>query len=127
MKEKRLTREDVRQRIKEAFELYDMMDKIVSTYNRTKSIRATAATCGVWHGTVKKVLIDAGVIIDQLTEKILSMEKKGMTRKEISDALGIGESAVSTHVGYGNRCYIKEDKTKNAMRIKEWREKNGYR
>ena len=83
-----------------------------------ESIRDTAKVMGLSRTKVRKILITMGEIESDITAKALALRKKGYACEEIADALGVSTATLSTYMPYGERVYNREEKTKNAIRVK---------
>ena len=83
-----------------------------------ESIRDTAKVMGLSRTKVRKILITMGEIESDITSKALALRKKGYARDEIADELGVSTATLSTYMPYGERVYNREEKTKNAIRVK---------
>ena len=98
--------------------------RVLEVWNRRKSIKGTARELEVSVGVVKKHLIGLGIYKTQLTERIAELRATGMPPKDIAELLGISESTVSLNMPYIKTSYLSENKTVNAIRIRESRRKH---
>ena len=96
---------------------------VLSTYNRRKSIKATARELGISEGVVRKHLIGAGVVETAMTRKIAELRAAGMPLKDIAELLGVSSSSVSVNTPYQKGSYLTANKTYNAIKIKQCRER----
>lgn len=96
---------------------------VLSTYNRRKSIKATARELGISEGVVRKHLIGAGVVETAMTRRIAELRAAGMPLKDIAELLGVSGSYVSANTPYQKGSYLTENKTCNAVRVKRCRER----
>lgn len=94
---------------------------IVETYMKTDSIRATAKELGISHQVVRKALVTAGIAVTERTAQIMQLYRKGKSVKEIADILHCSTTTVHTHIPYSKCSYTVGQKSKNAIRISEWR------
>lgn len=94
---------------------------VLSTYNRQKSIKATARKLGVSEGVVRKYLIGAGVVETAMTRRIAELRAAGMPLKDIAELLGVSSSSVSVNTPYQKGSYLTENKTYNAIKIRQCR------
>lgn len=94
---------------------------VLSTYNRRKSIKATARELGISEGVVRKYLIGAGVVETATTCRIAELRAAGMPLKDIAELLGVSSSYVSANTPYQKGSYLTANKTHNAIRIKQCR------
>lgn len=83
-----------------------------------ESLRYTAKAMQLSRTKVRKILITMGAIESDITERALALREKGYDRDEIADALGVSAATLSTYMPYGERVYNREEKTKNAIRVK---------
>lgn len=95
------------------------------TYASTGSIRQTARVLGIAHSTVRKTLINMGLYSNDLSNAINTLQRKGMNRAEIAEALHISASAVDANSPYSRGTYLDADKTLNAKRISNSRKRHG--
>lgn len=98
------------------------IEDVCCAYCRYGSIKRTAAELGIWHGTVKKCLITAGIIDDPHTGAIVAAQSKGLSLDEISEQLGISRYAVFSLAPYTSGTYLTPSTTPNAARIRRCRE-----
>lgn len=96
---------------------------VLSTYNRRKSIKATARELGVSEGVVRKHLIGAGVVETAMTRRIAELRAAGMPLGDIAELLGVSSSSVSVNTPYQKGCYLTANKTYNAIKIRQCRER----
>lgn len=96
---------------------------VLSTYNRRKSIKATARELGISEGVVRKYLVGAGVVETAMARRIAELRAAGMPLKDIAELLGVSSSSVSVNTPYQKGSYLTENKTYNAVRIKRCRER----
>lgn len=87
------------------------------TYASTGSIRQTARVLGIAHSTVRKTLINMGLYSNDLSHAINTLQRKGMNRAEIAEALHISASAVDANSPYSRGSYLGAEKSINARRI----------
>lgn len=92
---------------------------VVDVYHAChESLRDTAKAMQLSRTKVRKILITMGAIESDITERALALREKGYGRDEIADALGVSAATLSTYTPYGERVYNREEKTKNAIRVK---------
>lgn len=92
---------------------------VVDAYHAChESLRDTAKAMQLSRTKVRKILITMGAIESDITERALALREKGYAREEIADALGVSAATLSTYMPYGERVYNREEKTKNAIRVK---------
>lgn len=98
-----------------------IIERIMETYNRLGSIKATAKALSTTHGSVRKCLVSQGVIDTPLTQEIASLIDEGYTTKEISKMLNISPSWVNVNTPYIRGSYLEPSATVNAQRIRKCR------
>ena len=92
---------------------------VVKTYHDChESIRDTAKELQLSRTKVRKILITMGEIESEITARAMALREKGYARDEIADELGVSAATLSTYMPYGERVYNREEKTKNAIRVK---------
>lgn len=91
--------------------------QIISTYNVLKSIKGTAKQLHISEGVVKKALIQAGLIENDLTREIKEKIASGMSQAEIAEEMGISTTKVNIYAPYTKCSYLSVDKSENARRI----------
>ena len=92
---------------------------VVDAYHAChESLRDTAKAMQLSRTKVRKILITMGAIESDITERALALREKGYARDEIADELGVSAATLSTYMPYGERVYNREEKTKNAIRVK---------
>lgn len=92
---------------------------VVDAYHAChESLRDTAKAMQLSRTKVRKILITMGALESDITERALALREKGYARDEIADELGVSAATLSTYMPYGERVYNREDKTKNAIRVK---------
>ena len=96
---------------------------VLSSYNRRKSIKANARELGASGGVVRKHLIGAGVVETAMTRRIAELRAAGMPLGDIAELLGVSSSSVSVNTPYQKGCYLTANKTYNAIKIRQCRER----
>lgn len=92
---------------------------VVDAYHAChESLRDTAKAMQLSRTKVRKILITMGTIESDITERALALREKGYASDEIADELGVSAATLSTYMPYGERVYNREEKTKNAIRVK---------
>lgn len=99
-------------------------NEILSTYENTQSIRKTALVCGVSQTTVYKTLVNAGAYTNDLTERIAELAEQGISQKDISEILRVSRTTVNKLSPYTKGSYLQEEKSRNALTIRRWRERH---
>ena len=64
-----------------------------------------------------------GVIQSEIADKALPLIQNGMSLKEIFEKLNISIATLSTYLPYGNRVNNRENKTNDAIRSKQYKER----
>ena len=72
---------------------------------------------------VRKILITMGVIQSEIADKALPLIQNGMSLKEIFEKLNISIATLSNYLPYGNRVYSRENRTNDAIRSKQYKER----
>ena len=105
-----------------SFKDREFFESVVAAYHDSDcSIRETATQMDISRSKVRKILITMGEITSDITEKALPLLAEGKPQKEVADILGVSVATLSTYLPYGNRVFNREDKTKDAIRSKEYR------
>ena len=92
---------------------------VVDAYHAChESLRDTAKAMQLSRTKVRKILITMGTIESDITERALALREKGYASDEIANELGVSAATLSTYMPYGERVYNREEKTKNAIRVK---------
>lgn len=95
---------------------------IYDAFRSTGSVRETAKEIGCSWNRVVKSLASSGVIISDTHVMILDMHDAGMSVQEIARQLSLNTKTVQTYLPRVRPVYG-ENKSENAKRIKEWRDK----
>lgn len=96
---------------------------VLDMYNQKKSIRATALELNISQSVVRKVLVTYRVIDTPLVREIAELRAAGMPNKDIAELLGISNSCVDVNSPYSKGTYLTPSKTVNAIKMRNWREK----
>ncbi len=100
----------------------EYFESVVAAYHESNcSIRETANQMEISRSKVRKILITMGEITSDITEKALPLLAEGKSQKEIAEILGVSVATLSTYLPYGNRVFNREDKTEDAIRSEEYR------
>ena len=97
-------------------------DKILETYNRLSSIKATKIECGVSEHRIRKVLTARGIVLNDTHQTILDLHEQGKSPEEIAEQVGLSKSVVQSYLP-PKRSLYRIDQSKNALHIAEWRAK----
>lgn len=95
---------------------------IYDTFRSTGSVRETAKEIGCSWNRVVKSLASSGVIISDTHVMILDMHDAGMSVQEIARQLSLNTKTVQAYLPRVRPVYG-ENKSENAKRIKEWRDR----
>ena len=95
---------------------------IYDTFRSTGSVRETAKEIGCSWNRVVKSLASSGVIISDTHVMILDMHDAGMSVHEIARQLSLNTKTVQAYLPRVRPVYG-ENRSKNAERIKEWRDR----
>ena len=95
---------------------------IYDAFRSTGSVRETAKEIGCSWNRVVKSLASSGVIISDTHVMILKMHDAGMGAQEISKQLSLNVKTVQAYLPRTRPAYG-ENRSKNAERIKEWRDR----
>ena len=102
----------------------EFFESVVAAYHSSGcSIREAAIKMDISRTKVRKILITMGEIKSDITEKALPLLAEGKQQKEVADILGVSVATLSTYLPYGNRVFNREDKTEEAIRTEEYRER----
>lgn len=101
----------------------DITEQIISTYNETKSIYATARHLGISIKSAKKILVSADIFVGKRTEQVKALAGQGKTSAEITNMLGISKSTVNENLPYSRGTYLIKSQTKNAENIRRCRKR----
>ena len=96
---------------------------IINMYRRTGSIRATAASSGIGHQAVRRVLIEAGEYTTPRAAQIMELYEQGMSPDEICAELSLARSCVFSYLPYTRGTYLFGLRSINALRIEKCRRK----
>lgn len=103
------------------------MDKIelaiLRLYDQGIGIERTAKQLQISNSKVKKVLCNAGIAPTERAEQIQGMFRDGLSISEIAESLSIRESTVRNYLPYSRGPKNADYPTKNALRIRECRER----
>lgn len=102
-----------------------IVDDILDTFNKTRSIKATAKKVGCSWNRVVKILSSNHIIINDTHELIMKMHEQGKTLEEIANQIGYNIKTVQAYIPTV-RPYYNVNISENAKRIKHCREKKDY-
>ena len=93
---------------------------IYDAYLSLGSIKKTAKHVGCSWNRVIKSLSSSGIVINDTHEIVLDLYESGMTPDQIAKQMGINIKTVQAYLPRVRPVYG-EDRTKNATKISEWR------
>lgn len=96
--------------------------EIIDNYNKTGSLKKTAAIGGVHWQKARKILITAGKYRNEITEKIADLQELGLDKDEIAHRLNISKGVLNSYLPYEKGVYNLKDPSENAQRIRKCRE-----
>ena len=100
----------------------NLVSNVISAYNKTLSLKATAAMCEMTEGKARKILLSNNIVPDSLvTKKIMRLHESGMSSGNIATELNMTAKAVNAHLPYANGMYRADGPSKNAMTIRKHR------
>lgn len=100
-----------------------MIDKeILDAFNNVGSVRGAAEKTGYSWNRVVKSLSSSGIVINDTHEIILDLCESGMTPDQIAKQVGISIKTVQAYLPRVRPVYG-ENRSKNAIKINEWRNK----
>lgn len=97
------------------------IEEIIEIYNKTDSLRETAAICGINWQKVRKILITAGKYENEITDKIAELHKMGLNNDEIAHRLNIARGSLNSYLPYEKGIYNLTDPSDNALKIRKYR------
>ena len=103
--------------------------QILDEYRLRKTIKSTAKSLQISECVVKKTLITAGLYTTPLTTRIKELRATGMPQQDIAALLNKSHATICANTPYEKTSYLATNKTLNAIKIKQTREKqkqNGF-
>lgn len=97
-------------------------EKILKAFNKYGSVKGAVEETGCSWNRVVKSLSSSGIIINETHGMILDMHDTGMTAQEIARQLSLNVKTVQAYLPRTRPMYG-ENRSKNAIKIKEWRDK----
>ena len=98
-------------------------EEIVALYRRLDSIKAVSKQTRISAQAVRKILVSSGEYSSERCEEICSMRALGMSIDNIAAKLGITRKTVLSYLPYTRNPYAVGEKTDNAKKIKQWRDR----
>ena len=95
-----------------------LVEEICATYKRLGEISPVSVTLSVDRGTVRRVLVNAGLYSSPISVKVRKMFVAGKTIDQISADLEKSKSTIIGYLPYFQGMYSGDNKTKNAIRLK---------
>ena len=100
----------------------NLVNRVMTAYGATPSLRAAAAHCGISPQKVRKILLSNGVMPDSdTTRAVNAMRGAGMGVAGIAEKMDISAKAAAAHLPYEKAMYRSESPTENALRIRKHR------
>ena len=97
--------------------------EIKELYEEFSSVKAVSRKIGYSWNRVVKSLSTSGVVINQTHALILNYYEKGLSPSEIANQMEINVKTVQAYLPRVRPVYG-EDLSKNALKIKRWRNKH---
>lgn len=104
--------------------LRETVKKVVSVYNKTKSISKTALQTEISTTKVRKILITENLWSSERSEQIRQLHDQGKSSLEIAVILGVNISMVQNYLPYEKGLYDEPNKTGTAIRSEKYRNRN---
>lgn len=95
-------------------------EEILKAFNKSGSVKGTAEEIGCSWNRVIKSLSSSGIVINDTHEIVLDLYESGMTPDQIAKQMGINIKTVQAYFPRVRPVYG-ENRTKNATKISEWR------
>lgn len=105
---------------------YEYMLKVSNCYKQLLSIKAVSEHFHMTRVKTRKILVTTGDIETPFSRKVTALKEEGMELKDIADIMKCSVATVCTYLPYENVPYKSEHKSKNAVRINQYRERNAY-
>ena len=102
---------------------YFSPEAIVDLYEQFQSIKMVAKLTGYSDYTINRILITQGIYPCPNAEKVKDLLALGYTPAQISKLLCIESKSVSRYLPYSKGTYKTPEKTANAIRIRECRDR----
>lgn len=101
-------------------------EEIKKLYDELGSIKAVSKRTRYSWNRIVKSLSTSGVIINPTHALILQYHEKGLTPLQIANQMEISVKTVQAYLPRVRPVY-REDLSKNALKIKKWRDSHGKR
>lgn len=95
-------------------------ENILKAFNKSGSIKGTAVETGCSWNRVIKSLSSCGIVINDTHRMILDMHDTGMSPQEIAQQLNLNIKTVQAYLPRVRPVYG-ENKSKNAIKLEQWR------
>lgn len=105
---------------------YEYMLKVSNCYKQLLSIKAVSEQFHITRVKTRKILVTTGDIDTPFSRKVSSLKKEGKELKDIADTMQCSVATVCTYLPYENVPYKGEHRSKNAVRINQYRQRNAY-
>ena len=97
--------------------------RIIDSFQETKSVKKTAAQLGISVIKVRRNLITAGLWRSRRSEAVCALLEQGLTLEETADELHVSVKNVESYAPYKQGPYGKEDVSPFAARCKDYRDR----
>lgn len=98
------------------------IEKIVYAYKQCESIKGTANKLNISMYRVRKVLTGEGIILNDIHRKILEYYSQGYSMEEIASMVNLSIAVTRSYLPPKRPIY-KANRSANAIKIANWREK----
>lgn len=99
------------------------IEEVVSLYRRCGSIKQVSRETKISEQTIRRLLITRGEYVTHLSAELSAMHESGLDAFAIAEKLRMSPKAVLSYLPYTRGPYSFGEKTKNAQRIRSWRER----
>lgn len=106
--------------------MQELLNEIAELYlssDEKMSIRQTADEFDITPVKVRKLLITAGVFSSDICDQVLELWKKGKPVSEIQNITGLSRASVHSYLPYSKSVYNTAEISRNAERIRLYRER----
>ena len=97
-------------------------EQILKAYEKRKSVKGVIAETGFSWNKIVKSLSSNGVIVNENHRLILNLWKSGVGIEQIAKQVGVSVKTARSYLPRVRPVYG-ENRSKNAQRIKAWRDK----
>lgn len=100
-----------------------LIEAVIQTYTSTASIKTTAKECSISQQKVRRILINAGLYKNDITEQIEKLLEQKMSLNEIAEHLKISIKLLNAYMPYKKGMYNDPNANKKALAMRKWRAK----